>query len=971
MFIEKIVLNNFRIFRGKHEFEFLNKKVIVIEGPNGHGKSTIFDAINWVLSGKISRYVGSSEHQQFNYLINNDAYVAGIDEASVEVFFKGIEEVSIKRTIKRNGTPKLHINNQIFGVREGQNQIIRLLVNDSVTNDANVFDSIDLLPFIESTLILSQENLEEFVRGNKPTERYSKLEQVLGLTRYGQDFRDYLQSLKKDNSMELDTLKTKKEEKDRTRELLDAKYQPKLLQYEKAGSKSKSSIIQDLNNIWIDLNNYKLKSYNNNQGFEELTKNEYEQLNSYNNAVESELKKLGYYKYEIENSEINVNSTEIEAKITKDKEEIRSIENFISKRERGLESAKLRVEKFNMVSNTNNYLLTKKDSKEKLVMETMNISRELEVIANNLQMKISTLSMQELKNFSGKFNSNNKLLENLLLKKDILDSEKILKVLISEAENTKKIYESKNENLINFQNEILVIDGIISKLNNSKEDNLNLQINTIIHEVQGHMLNSNDQKCLVCGNLYQSNEDLKSAIYKQVETSKELINEVEISINKQKVQRNKVLAELNITKEEVKSFQKKNESLSTKIQKLKNKIVTLRLSDSLETEDIEGIIIDIEKCEKFARDNESKNKGYIKIEYGLNKIYNLNLKIADIENEEKQAIRKHERYKYFIGDERNLQLKLNKLNTYIETTKSKKKNCEMKIKEIEKIIQDKERKLQLLEEIKINLEKMFDCKLNLNSNDVLNFINKNIGLLKKKEYSVKNLLSLIDQYLGNIELRQIEENIKEYDLQILNFNMQIGECLNIEEQLKSLVAYHTEVQSSLINQYLKGLSSSINSYFRQISPHSYFSYVDMVTRKNELFILLNDKQTEYDSMEEDIEGSLNASLTLSAAQSTILAMSIFFALNKSQNWSKLNVMGIDDPFQNLDDINAFSFIDVIANLIEVENRQVFLSTHDSDFATLSIRKMNLHPSECAYIKIQSYTKEAIQIQSEQYKLLKS
>ena len=63
-----------------------------------------------------------------------------------------------------------------------------------------------MLSFIESTLILSQENLEEFVRGNKPTERYSKLEQILGLTRYGQDFKDYLQGLKKENLTQYDNM---------------------------------------------------------------------------------------------------------------------------------------------------------------------------------------------------------------------------------------------------------------------------------------------------------------------------------------------------------------------------------------------------------------------------------------------------------------------------------------------------------------------------------------------------------------------------------------------------------------------------------------------------------------------------------------------------------------------------------------------------------------------------------------------
>ncbi|MDO7488512.1 hypothetical protein Q5O89_27505 [Peribacillus frigoritolerans] len=191
----------------------------------------------------------------------------------------------------------------------------------------------------------------------------------------------------------------------------------------------------------------------------------------------------------------------------------------------------------------------------------------------------------------------------------------------------------------------------------------------------------------------------------------------------------------------------------------------------------------------------------------------------------------------------------------------------------------------------------------------------------------------------------------------------------MDEQLKNLITYHTEVQSSLINQYLGGLSFTINNYFRQISPHSYFNYINLMTKKNELFVLMNDKELEYEVFDENINESINASLTLSAAQSIILAMSIFLALNKSQNWSKLNVIGIDDPFQNSDNINAYSFIDVIANLILIDNRQVIISTHDSDFAKLSVRKMNLKPEDYAYIKIQSYTRDAIEIESEQYRLL--
>ncbi|PSC77122.1 SMC family ATPase, partial [Mammaliicoccus sciuri] len=127
---EKIILNKFRLFRGKHQLDYSNKKVIVIEGPNGHGKSTIFDAINWVISGKISRYVGSSEHQQFNYIMNSDAYLSSVNEASVEIYFNSEQEVTIKRIVKKNGTTKLFINGQQIGLREGQNKIVQLLINE-------------------------------------------------------------------------------------------------------------------------------------------------------------------------------------------------------------------------------------------------------------------------------------------------------------------------------------------------------------------------------------------------------------------------------------------------------------------------------------------------------------------------------------------------------------------------------------------------------------------------------------------------------------------------------------------------------------------------------------------------------------------------------------------------------------------------------------------------------------------------
>jgi AAA15 family ATPase/GTPase len=49
MIIKKLIIRNFRSYYGKKEFEFSNRLNLIL-GSNGDGKTTFFDAINWVLT---------------------------------------------------------------------------------------------------------------------------------------------------------------------------------------------------------------------------------------------------------------------------------------------------------------------------------------------------------------------------------------------------------------------------------------------------------------------------------------------------------------------------------------------------------------------------------------------------------------------------------------------------------------------------------------------------------------------------------------------------------------------------------------------------------------------------------------------------------------------------------------------------------------------------------------------------------
>ena len=113
--------------------------------------------------------------------------------------------------------------------------------------------------------------------------------------------------------------------------------------------------------------------------------------------------------------------------------------------------------------------------------------------------------------------------------------------------------------------------------------------------------------------------------------------------------------------------------------------------------------------------------------------------------------------------------------------------------------------------------------------------------------------------------------------------------------------------------------------------------------------------------EQEWKQQFNASLTFSSGQSNVLALCIFLALNRSQKWTRLKFLGIDDPFQNLDDINIFSFIDVISQIVSLQRKQLLISTHNEDFANLIRLKMGLSPERIGEINFHAYNDEGASV----------
>lgn len=109
LLIKEVKIENFKIYKEK-TFDFDESKVVVITGANGFGKTTLIDAIEWCLTGKIKRITNCFDDR--NTTINEKNRVdnkAGI-----------IKNKNCKRTDKVKVTLKLKSNNEVFEVYREQ-----------------------------------------------------------------------------------------------------------------------------------------------------------------------------------------------------------------------------------------------------------------------------------------------------------------------------------------------------------------------------------------------------------------------------------------------------------------------------------------------------------------------------------------------------------------------------------------------------------------------------------------------------------------------------------------------------------------------------------------------------------------------------------------------------------------------------------------------------------------------------------
>ena len=340
---------------------------------------------------------------------------------------------------------------------------------------------------------------------------------------------------------------------------------------------------------------------------------------------------------------------------------------------------------------------------------------------------------------------------------------------------------------------------------------------------------------------------------------------------------------------------------------------------------------------------------FIKSDEKLNEEFNRNKKEIQIRQDAMQILLEIQKISEVISD--NVQINELTFKTkspeeiaaYIEKNKKRLLFVESVHDELDGLITETEKTIEKLKVNKNNLKRFildqqFDKKLNIlhdynisaleQVNDQLN----NLNLLK--ELIMKNNM--------NESIRNQISNIKEKG------KFLAGEISKFDSFISLLSKYKENKHEYLGNgiaDFLNQKNSTVKRYFRYLNPIPNNSDIIFEGDNEQLNIKVAFNRIHINKP----GGKSNAKNILSSGQLNVLAISIFLAINEEQKIHSLDFIGIDDPIQNMDDINQYSMCDVLNNI----NKQLIISTHDMNFLKLFIKKNDYRKEEITVYNFKS------------------
>lgn len=866
MKIDKLEICNFKNYQNLVTFD-LQKKITIIHGENGYGKSSFFDAIEWCLTHSIERFDGDNSD------IKKDIINKQCKEKEFPVFVK----ISFSgKTLERS-----------FKVTNGEvgNTLTRLTLEDGkeITGKDNVeaylkekslnteeFSTRNASVSIKKTNILSQDQISDFVTSENAANRYRALVNIMGLKPLLNETDNYKEILKglikekEKNSNEIDKLNTSIISKKETtlpiqKEVLEEKI--KMLKIEKKLDKiDKSTITKLKKNLTLEMNK--------NENFFEF----FSILKDYKNeTIDSIIKKKDNLE---EKFETNLNKASKRNKLLASLLRQKEIILVNEERQENINTLKDEINSYEKYLKENKVNISQKALELKLKTDRQ--------IADKYEYLISIYDT---------YYSNEKTIKSLTKENEIiLESET---KLFAQKQKYTQLVPKLEKKSKDYEGEI-----IVKLLNNVKQIDKYVRKNSL-------------EKCPVCSSIPKKN--LQKSIEENISVLSNHINEDTKKLERILTIIDKVQNKVNKIDRLIKNDNHKysrNQDTITRVFEENNKYESDSLYEKSKMAfEKEVLILNVQK----------KREDIEKTQKGLINLISLASKKKEIED-----FLKIDNYDG------------NSLVNAINHKDLKKYSARISFleEEVSKRINDAEQKMRTIEAEKKELQKIVTLGKNVLKEESYfeRFSSINENLLKETQ-SLETKILIVDEITEFIRVTEINKEIERQIDEIKNRHIEKSKKAEKLNGITRLLTSYVEARFMAFGTETKDFFnkdvSPIQKYFRYLNPIPSNSKLVFEGKKEEINIKIS-----LEKLETINNYQRNAKNFLSSGQLNVLAISIFLAINEKQKTNFIDFLAIDDPIQNMDDVNQYSICDVLGNL----DKQLIFSTHDLDFLKLFINK---------------------------------
>lgn len=874
MKFDKITLNNFRNYRGKQTFE-LNNEITILFGDNGNGKSSFFDGIEWCLTGIITRFSDNKAPKEViaNKNINLE------EDCFVEIYFGSY---CLKRTFPRtiNGFGNIdfslyNLNSQgtLVKIANGEVNVDKALREILENNGVKYKDiKYKVGEIINKAYILSQDQVADFVTRDKPNERYNALASIMGFER--------ILILRKNISTSIKCFK-------------------EIFESISENISNLSDKEKELNSSLKHINHDKIDQFKSIYKFEPENSSE----------IDKEIKNLQSELFSAEQQTNDVQQFRI-----KEVDNIKEIDNILNEKKDYLNTVEQLLKEYLIEqSQLNKKVLQTKEAIERL-SKNEKANKKLEKVNKNLDeytkqlisLDIIVQTSQELREIHSVLNRKKRLMNFAQQNREEYSSAKAFleeyNLLINDKVN--ELQKQKDKLQSYLKSEKIVESELFKVDENSTINNLIKSIEDINNYVKS---NEVENICPVC--LSDVGEELQPRISGNLT---QLIKEVG---NQKEIVAKKIKAKKELEEKKVQQYNLIR-TLEHDIDNLKN-----RKSTSMES------IVFLERSDLFSN--------YFLIP--INELTETDEYIKKELTKTQTAIKIYEQINDCEEQLKNLNLDKNLLGTDIESLDKSLGLLEKELAKIDELILDKE---QIVSEVKNEIFKLQEVKDDYLEYFVkynINSISEVVAILNEKRIQLEGSLTLVKSLLPIIEDKHynlgIQNEIDNVIQEVLLLTQRVNNIQGKIDELENILSRLDSVYGSEATDFLNSDRSTIQTYYRYLNPTPsqfndlYFEVID----NEELYIKIFENDINF---AQESHYYADANMVLSSGQLNVLALAIFIATNEAQSCSYFDFIAVDDPIQNMDDVNRFSICDVLSQL----NRQLIFSTHDQEFLNLFLKK---------------------------------